>query len=166
MNWSDMIFQGWTGILRTLIVGTLAYVFLIISLRASGKRTLAKLNAFDLVITVALGSTFATILLSEKVALAEGIAALVLLVALQWVVAFISVRSSAFAGAVRSEPTLLVRNGKPLLAAMKRERVTEEELTAIVRTGGRCGIGDVAAVVLESDGSFSVLDECETIRAS
>ena len=52
-----MLFQDWGGIVRTVVVGSLAYVTLVLFLRVSGKRTLAKLNAFDLVVTVALGST-------------------------------------------------------------------------------------------------------------
>ena len=99
MDWSEMFFQNWSGIIRTVIVGTLAYAVLLLSLRDSGKRTLAKLNAFDLVVTVALGSTLATILLSESVALAEGVTGLILLILLQYVVAFFSVRSKAFARA-------------------------------------------------------------------
>ena len=63
MDWSGMFFQGWEGILRTVIVGILGYVTLVAFLRISGKRTLAKLNAFDLVVTVALGSTLAVIFL-------------------------------------------------------------------------------------------------------
>ncbi len=46
MDWSEMLFQGWSGIVRTILVGTLAYGFLVLSLRVSGKRTLAKLNAW------------------------------------------------------------------------------------------------------------------------
>lgn len=75
-----MWFDGWYGIARVLVIGSAAYVALIALLRISGKRTLSKLNAFDLVVTVALGSTLATILLSKDVALAEGIAAFVVLV--------------------------------------------------------------------------------------
>lgn len=67
-----MFFDGWTGLLRVLVVGTLAYAALVLLLRVSGKRTLSKMNAFDLVVTVALGSTLATVLLSRDVALAEG----------------------------------------------------------------------------------------------
>ena len=70
-----MIFDTWFGLLRVLVVGTAAYAALVLLLRASGKRTLAKLNAFDLVVTVALGSTLATVLLSKDVALAEGLLA-------------------------------------------------------------------------------------------
>lgn len=153
-----MFFQGWSGIVRTVIVGTLAYGLLILSLRVSGKRTLAKLNAFDLVVTVAIGSTLATILLSESVALAEGIAALSLLILLQYTVTYLSVRSDRLARIVRSEPTLLLRNGECLPEAMRKARVTEAELETILRREGRPGFGNVGAVILESDGSFSVID--------
>ena len=158
MDWSEMFFQSWSGIVRTIIVGSLAYAFLVLSLRISGKRTLAKLNAFDLVVTVALGSTLATILLSEDVALAEGATALVLLVVLQYVVAFLSVRAQGFAKAVRSEPTLLLRDGEMLPDAMRRSRVTKAELETVIRTEGQRGLDGIAAVILESDGSFSVVD--------
>ena len=161
MNWTEMFFQSWSGIVRTLIVGTLAYAFLVVSLRASGKRTLAKLNAFDLVITVAFGSTLATILLSEGVALAEGVTALLLLIVLQYVVAFLSVRSQTFARAVRSEPTLLLRDGEMLPEAMRRARVTREELETVIRTEGRRGFAEISAVILESDGSFSVIGHAQ-----
>mgnify|MGYP005856857829 CR=1 FL=1 len=158
MNWIEMFFQSWSGIFRTFIVGTLAYVFLVVSLRISGKRTLAKLNAFDLVITVALGSTLATVLLSESVALAEGLTAFVLLIVLQYVVTFFSIRSPSFARIVRSEPTLLLRNGAMLAEAMRRERVTKEELETVIRTSGQRGFAGIEAVILESDGSFSIID--------
>jgi uncharacterized membrane protein YcaP (DUF421 family) len=157
MDWSSMFYQDWSGIMRTLIVGTLAYGALIVSLRVSGKRTLAKLNAFDLIVTVALGSTLATIVLSEDVALAEGVAALLLLIVLQYVVAFVSVRSRRFARAVRSEPSLLVRDGALCPEAMRRARVTEEELETVLRTNGERRFEAVEAIILESDGSFSVI---------
>ncbi|MGR3321268.1 MAG: DUF421 domain-containing protein [Pseudooceanicola sp.] len=162
----DILFQGWAGIGRVLIVGSLAYVYLVVLLRVSGKRTLAKLNAFDLVVTVAIGSTLATILLSNSIALAEGIAALTLLAALQYAVAFLSVRSRPFARIVRSEPTLLLREGRFCRDAMRRARVTEAELMTVLRADGRkAAPGDVQAIILESDGSFSVLDRGPAIPA-
>ncbi|MDP9398666.1 MAG: hypothetical protein M3P96_13010 [Actinomycetota bacterium] len=59
-----MLYDGWHGPVRVLVVGGLAYLALVALLRISGKRTLAKLNAFDLILTVALGSTLATVLLT------------------------------------------------------------------------------------------------------
>ncbi|MFN2441460.1 MAG: DUF421 domain-containing protein, partial [Thermoanaerobaculia bacterium] len=67
-----MFFDDIQGLIRVFVISILAYVALVLFLRVSGKRTLTKLNAFDLVVTVALGSTLATIILSKDVALAEG----------------------------------------------------------------------------------------------
>ncbi|ARC38722.1 DUF421 domain-containing protein (plasmid) [Paracoccus yeei] len=157
MNWTQMLFQDWSGIARTVAVGLLAYVTLVLFLRISGKRTLAKLNAFDLVVTVALGSTLSAILLQESIALAEGATALALLIAMQFVVTFISVRSERFAKIVRSEPALLVRDGAFCRAAMKRERITEDEALSAVRAAGGRGVEDVASLILESDGTLSTV---------
>jgi hypothetical protein len=124
MDLWNMIFQGWPGIIRTIAVGILAYISLIAFLRISGKRTLAKLNAFDLVVTVALGSTLSAILLQESVALAEGATALALLILMQFFVTSVSVRSPSFAKAVRAEPALLVKDGLCCTKTMRRERIT------------------------------------------
>ena len=152
-----MFFDDWTGLGRTLVVGPLAYAALVSVLRVSGKRTLTKLNAFDLVVTVALGSTLATILLSKDVALAEGVLAIVLLVGLQYVIAWSSVHSGRFQGFIKAEPALLLHRGRFLDDALRAERVTREEVLAVLRSNGVDDPAGVAAVVLETDGSFSVL---------
>ncbi|MEC9462011.1 MAG: YetF domain-containing protein [Pseudomonadota bacterium] len=157
MDWQNMLFQGWPGIARTLLVGTLAYITLVLFLRISGKRTLSKLNAFDLVVTVALGSTLSAILLQESIALAEGATALGLLILLQYLVTFASVRSNSVAKLIRSEPTLLVRSGSFCHDAMMRQRITEDEIMSAVRSNGSQGLDEVEAVVLESDGTLSII---------
>lgn len=156
MNWSEMFFQNWEDIVRTIIVGALAYAALVLFLRISGKRTLAKLNAFDLVVTIALGSILSAILLQESVALAEGAVAFALLILLQLAVTFLSVRSARFARMVRSEPTLLARSGEFCLATMKQERVTQDEVISAVRASGARDISAVDYAILESDGSINV----------
>jgi uncharacterized membrane protein YcaP (DUF421 family) len=123
----------------------------------SGKRTLAKMNAFDFVVTVALGSTLATILISKDVALAEGITALVVLIAMQYVVAWLSVRSQLVRQLVRSEPRLLVRNGELLDGALKEERVSRDEVFAAIRSQGFADLEQIYALILETDGSFSAV---------
>lgn len=152
-----MLFDDWAGLIRTVTVGVLAYVALVALLRVSGKRTLAKMNAFDFVVTVALGSTLATILLSSDVALAEGIAAFLTLVGAQYVVAWLSTRSAAVEKLVKSEPTLLVHDGRFLDAAMRQERVTRAEVLAALREQGMAEVEKVGAVVLETDGSLTAL---------
>ncbi len=154
---SAAFFDGWTGIARTLVVGALAYALLLVVLRVSGKRTLSKLNAFDLVVTVALGSTLATILLNADVALAEGVAAFALLVGLQWAITRASVRSARFASLVKSTPRLLLWKGRFDAAALQRERVTEDEVRAAARAQGHGRVESLTAVVLETDGSLSIV---------
>jgi uncharacterized membrane protein YcaP (DUF421 family) len=152
-----MWFQGWSDILRILLVGTAAYVALVLVLRVSGKRTLVKLNAFDLVVTVALGSTLATILLNASVSWSEGVVALALLAVLQFVVSFMNVRLPGTRTVVTAEPTLLVRNGVLVRKAMHDQRVPEAEVRQALRSSGVGSLDDVGAVVLETDGTLSVI---------
>lgn len=153
----SMFFDGWIGLARVPIVGTLAYVALVLFIRISGKRTLTKLNAFDLVVTVALGSTLATVLLNNSVALAEGVLAMALLIFLQFVITWLSVRSSRFESLVKSEPTLVLHRGQFLDGALRSQRVTRDEVLSALRSEGESDIGTVDAVVLETNGSLSVL---------
>jgi uncharacterized membrane protein YcaP (DUF421 family) len=152
-----MFFDNWTELARILIVGGLAYVGLVSFLRVSGKRTLAKMNAFDLVVTVALGSTLATSLLDKNVSLLEGLLAFALLCGLQYTVAYVSVRSKMFRRIIKSEPALLLHRGEYLRSTMRRERVSEDEIRAAVRSAGEADPHAIEAVVLETDGTFSVI---------
>ncbi|WP_421862959.1 DUF421 domain-containing protein [Parvibaculum sp.] len=154
----QILFDSWSGLARVLIVGTAAYAMLIVFLRISGKRTLSKMNAFDLVVTVALGSTLATVLLSRSVPLAEGVLALALLICLQFVLTWASVRSRRVRDLIKSEPALLVRDGVYLEGAMRKERMTREEIDAALRDSGVAALSGAAAVVLETDGSLSVVE--------
>ena len=151
-----MIFDGWDSIGRVVVVGLAAYVGLIALLRVSGKRTLAKLNAFDFVVTVALGSTLATVLLSKDVPLVDGLVALALLVGLQFGVAWLNVRSARFRSLVKNEPAILMSRGEFQDRALSRERVAREEVMAAVRGAGVSDWREVT-VVLETDGTLSVL---------
>ncbi|WP_447007896.1 DUF421 domain-containing protein [Saccharothrix isguenensis] len=152
-----MYFDSWNGLGRVVLVGVPAYAVLVVALRLSGKRTLSKMNAFDLVVTVALGSTLATVVLTSQVALAEGVLALVLLIVAQFVVAWSSVRARVVRKMVRSSPTLLVWQGQRREGAMRGQRVSEPEVLQAVRSQGLGGFDQVAAVVLETDGTFSVI---------
>lgn len=152
-----MWFDSWSDLARVLLIGTAAYVTVVVVLRVSGKRTLAKLNAFDLVVTVALGSTLATILLNTDVSWAEGAVALALLAGLQFLVALSSRVLPAGRAVVTARPTLLLRQGLVLDDVLRRQRITADEVRQAVRASGRGDLSDVAAVVLESDGTLSVI---------
>lgn len=152
-----MFTETWSAVVRVLVVGSLGYLSLVAVLRLSGKRTLAKLNAFDLVVTVALGSTLATVLLSETVALVSGVVAMALLVVLQLVVAWLATRYRPVRRVVKSTPSLLVHRGRVLHDRLLAHRVTEGEVRQATRAQGLGGLELVEAVVLETDGSLSVV---------
>ncbi|HBP89452.1 MAG TPA: DUF421 domain-containing protein [Nitrospiraceae bacterium] len=152
-----IFFDNWQALFRTGLISVLAYVSLITLLRLFGKRTLSKMNAFDLVVTVALGSTLATILLNKDVTLAQGVLALALLIGMQFVVTWSSVRVRWVRKLATGEPTLLLYQGVFLPAALRWTRVTEDEVRAAVRNAGVATLDEVQAVVLETDGSFSVV---------
>jgi uncharacterized membrane protein YcaP (DUF421 family) len=138
-----MFFDSWTGVVRVVVVGILAYLFLILWLRLSGKRTLA------------------TVLLSNQVALVEGVIGLGLLIGLQFVITWLSVRSVAVRRVVKSEPTLLLYRGEYMHDAMKQQRVADSEVRNAIRSRGIGAVEDVEAVILETDGNFSVIRRIE-----
>lgn len=152
-----MWFDTWNDVVRILVIGVSAYGSLIVILRISGKRTLAKLNAFDFVISVALGSALSTIILDRRTSLVDGLVALGLLVALQLVVAFLTARLPSLRTAVTAGPTVLFTGGEARRDAMRRHRVSDEEVRQAVRAVGIGELGAVDTVVLETNGTLSVI---------
>ena len=152
-----MVFDSWFDLARVAAAAVLAYSALIVILRLSGKRSLAKFNIFDFVVTVALGSVLATILLGSDVSFSEGVLAFLMLAALQWIVSWLSLRARWFRKLVRSDPRLVFSNGAYLELAMREERLTRGDVEAAIRQKGHGSLADIAAVVLETDGELSVI---------
>ncbi len=146
---------------NTILVAGVAYVTVVLVLRLVGNRSVAKMNAFDLMVTFALGSILATVILSKEVALLRGLIGLVLLLFLQYMITWLSVRSTSFSRFIRSEPRLLLYRGRLLEQEMKSARVTKDELFQAVRTSGVGAIQNLAAVVMETDGSMSVIPKMD-----
>jgi uncharacterized membrane protein YcaP (DUF421 family) len=121
------------------------------------KRILFNMNAFDFVVMVALRSTLPTILVSKDGSLAAGRTALGALIGLQFAVAWLSVLIASLGRIVKSELRLLVRDGQLLHGTMKAERVSEDEILVAIRGQGHTSLAQTHALVLKTDGSFSVL---------
>ncbi len=160
----NIFFDNWESIFRTTIITVLAYIALLFLLRISGKRTLSKMSAFDLIVTVALGSTLATVLLNKSVALADGVLAFSLLIGLQYLISYFSVRSKRILQLVKATPALVVYNGEMLSKAMLEERINDVEIYAALRENGVSSIQDVKAVILETDGSLTVINKSDDLK--
>ncbi len=157
-----MFFEGWVSLFKVLFVGAIAYTALIFLLRGYGKRTLAKMNAFDFVINVAIGSILATVVLSPEVVFIEGMLAFIVLFSLQYLISWLSMNSREIRTLIKGEPRLLYHDGEFLRGAMKSERITEEEILQTVRNNSMGSLSEVEAIVLETDGEFSVIPKSET----
>jgi uncharacterized membrane protein YcaP (DUF421 family) len=161
MTDATFFFSGWEPLLRILVVGVSMYVALVLFLRVSRSRTLSTMNAFDFVVTVAIGSAFGRALTAKDVALSEAVVAFGLLVLLQYLVTWIQIRWPVFRRVVTNPPSLLYFRGEFVNDAMRRQRVTEDEVRTAVRKNNFGSLEEVDAIVLESSGEFSAIGSLE-----
>lgn len=154
---SKHLFSSWSALGRTALFAAIGYLTLLLLLRIAGKRALATMNIFDFILSVAIGETLTDAILAPNLDLASGMTAAVVLIGLQLTIARLTTRSSRLEALVNGVPVLLFHRGEFLHGVMGRERITEEEVRAAVRTEGVARLEDVDAVVLETDGGFSVL---------
>jgi uncharacterized membrane protein YcaP (DUF421 family) len=154
----DIFFNGWGPIGRTVVSTVCTYLALIALIRFAGARALAKWYAFDLIVTVALGSSFASGLLSNNTSIAQAVAGFVLLLALQVAVSWGVLHWSALRVVVTPRPALLLHQGEFVDRSMRRQRVGEADIRVAVRAHGHASLKDVAAVILEADGTFTVIE--------
>jgi len=157
----NIFFENWQSLGRTTIITILAYVGLLFLLRISGKRTLSKMNAFDLTVTIALGSSLATVALNKNVPLADGLLAFSLLIFLQFLITWISVRYQRFRQLVTSQPTMLVYKGEVFHEILKKERVTLEEVYVAARKKDIASLEDIEVVVMETTGDLTVIGKMD-----
>lgn len=151
-------FDNWESLVRTIILTITGYGAMVLILRVSGKRTLSKMNAFDFIVTVALGSTLANIALNEDIPLADGVAAVFLFVFLQYLLTWLSVRIKFFKTLITSKPSLIFYKGSYLHEAMKEERITVEEVQCAGRNKGYSTLDEIDMIILEATGEFTILE--------
>jgi uncharacterized membrane protein YcaP (DUF421 family) len=156
MGHTPFYFESWYNVERTVTLSIVGFAALFIMLRISGKRTLSKLNVFDFVFVVAVGSVFASMIISKDVTLIEGIAALATLIGIQMLLSYLAARFPRAERIINGEPTLVLSHGKFLPGALRKERVTEEEVRGAIRAEGVTRVEDVDAVTMENDGTLTV----------
>lgn len=157
LEFDKLIFDGPDVIIRTVLIGLMAYVSVIIIIRASGKRSLSQLNAFDFIVTVAIGSILASIIINRNVTISQGITAFLVLMIMQYIITKLSIHSGAINKYIKASPALLFHNGEFYYENMKQERVVENEIKQAIRSNGSGDMTDVQAVIIETDGSLSII---------
>ena len=150
---------GWSPIWHTLLVGTAGYLTLVILLRGTGPRTMAKMTPLDFVIAVTLGSAFGRVVTASNVSLAQAVVALVLLVSVQWALASIRAKWPFMRRLLDTPPVLLYYDGDFQSKALHKHRLTEADVHSAVRQAGHGSLADVQVVILHQDGSLGVIAE-------
>ncbi len=156
-----VLFDGWKSVLRVVIMCLLAYPFLIVLLRLFGKRSITKVNIFDFIITVTYGATLSSIITSDKVSFADGAAVLFMLTLLQYIVTKLAVKSSKFSNFIKATPTFLYHKDKFNEELLLKQRLRKEDLRGKLRQEGLSSFEKVEAIVLEGDGSISVIKKAD-----
>jgi len=152
---------AWDIALRTVIV----YAVLLILLRLAGKREIGQMTAFDVVVILTIANAVQNAMVGPDNSLVGGLVAAVVLVALNYVVARLGLRSRIFKNALRGHPTLLVNHGQFVMPNLVREEIDPDDVVMAMREHGIDNVDQVKMAVLETDGSISIVpEESETIR--
>lgn len=153
----NIFFSSWDTLLRIVIASVAVYVCIVVFHKVSGKRSSSQLNNFDWVVTVMIGSIGASTIVLSKVPVIEGMASIVTLLLLQYLVTKYSSHSPEFASLIISEPRVVFYQGQFLPEAMLKERLTRQEIECAMRAEGIHDFDDVAAVIFESDAQLTVI---------
>ena len=152
-----MFFDGWQSILDIVLTAIVVYVGVLVTLRLVGEQALAQMSAYDLIVTIALGSLVASIPLSADVTVTDGLAAILTFLLLQEGTRWLVRRSPRARRLIKDQPKLVAWEGRLLLDRMARAWINEDEVRAAIRRAGKGDIADVRAVILENDGQWSVI---------
>lgn len=140
-------------ILRPIFV----YAFLVIAVRLAGRRELAQLNSFDLVVLMMLANTVQNATIGNDNSMVGGLVGVSALLLVNYLVVHLLYRYPRIDRLVEGKPIELIREGQVLPRELARETITEEELMEAIRKQGLRSVAEVDRAVLETGGAISVV---------
>jgi len=152
----DHMFQLPLPVIEKLARPVVVYLVLVLLLRIFGKRELAQLNPFDLVVLLSLSNTVQNAIIGDDNSVTGGVIGAFSLLAINWIVVRVLFRSRKMTRILEGRPTILLRNGQIDKRALERESLTREELLEVIHRQGFEDFHDVLRVELEPNGSFYV----------
>ncbi len=152
----DNMFHLPVPILEKLLRPVVVYLVLVLLLRIFGKRELAQLNPFDLVVLLSLSNTVQNAIIGDDNSVTGGIIGAVSLLAINWLVVRVLFRSPRLTRALEGRAAVLIRDGHVDRKALERESLSREELIEVIHRQGFEHVHDVHRCELEPNGSFYV----------
>lgn len=158
---THIFFSNWSNVGIVVLRVAIAYGVIVAIFRIVGEQALAKMRAYDLIVSITLGELVASIPFLDHFALFDGVVAIFAFVGLQELIRYAQSRSKKIRDAVVEEPRVVVWNGKMLEDRLERWHLRSDEVRAAIRRHGGAALEDIQAVVLENDGEWSVVERSE-----
>ncbi len=152
--WQDLFVPG-IPVLEKIVRPILVYLFLIVGLRLAGKRELAQLNPFDLIVLLTISNTVQNAIIGDDTSLIGGVIGASTLLAVNYLVARLVYRHKRLDRLVEGDADELIAGGKILRDHLKRELLSEKELHTAAHRQGFTSLADVDRAVLEPNGTIS-----------
>jgi uncharacterized membrane protein YcaP (DUF421 family) len=153
MHVNDM----WGLLIRIIVF----YFAVMVSMRLMGKREIGKLSIFDLIVSIMIAEVSANSLISVDDDMAEGLTIIGMLVVLQIIMSYITLKSITVRSLFEGQPTLIIANGKIRDGEMRRTRYSLSDLMTQLREKDIASIADVEFAILETTGKLSVFPKAE-----
>lgn len=151
-----------TVFLRTIII----YIILTCTMRIMGKRQIGELEISELIVTFML-SELATIPISDtEVPLLNAIVPILLLLSLEGMLSFLTLKIPIFKKAIYGKPSILIKEGKLDQNELKKQRIELSELMCSIRQSGIASMEDVYYAILEENGKLSVFPKSAAAPAT
>ena len=162
--WHDLLFPG-IPLIEKIIRPVLVYVFLVVGLRLAGKRELAQLNPFDLVVLLTLSNTVQNAIIGNDNSVIGGMVGAATLLVLNYLVVMVAYRNRDLAALIEGGPDILIHRGRIDHQRLKAETITEEELESAARKQGFGSLKDVDQAILYPGGNFCFIGKVPTADA-
>ncbi len=149
--------DSWWVLAEVLLAAPIMYVLIIAYVRVFGKRSTSQMNSFDWIVTVGMGSVFASTIIIEDISLIVGALSILLLLLLQYLLTWSLTASEKLRTLLKATPQLLLLRGEFISENMRTERITRSEVLAAIRQKGYKSTQDIFAVVLETNAILSII---------
>ena len=163
--WSDMFHLG-LPVLEKILRPVIVYVFLVVGLRLAGKRELAQLNPFDLVVLLTLANTVQNAIIGDDTSVTGGLIGAATLLVVNYVVVRFLYTHQTLDQVVEGDADVLIENGRARLDRLEKELITLPELEAAAHRQGFASLDEVERAVLEPTGTVSFIGKKPTREAT
>jgi uncharacterized membrane protein YcaP (DUF421 family) len=160
-DWHDVLIPT-VPILEKIIRPVLVYLFLIVGLRLAGKRELAQLNPFDLVVLLTLSNAVQNAIIGQDNSVGGGMIGATTLLLLNYGVVVLVFRNQQLGTLIEGGPDELISRGKLNESRLDSEKITREELEAAARKQGFTSLKDVDRAILYPGGTFCFIGRVPT----